>query len=79
MHGIGHLIGHDLRTHRVEIIAWLLLLCAHVPFGYAVAIDALPLAPEVATPTLLLVRLVLAAITIAAILQADAPSDDRSF
>lgn len=79
MHGIGHLIGHDLRTHRLEIVTWLLLLCAHVPFGYAVVTDALPLAPEVATPTLLLVRLALAAIIIASILQADAPSDDRTF
>lgn len=79
MQGIAHLIGHDLRTHRLEIGTWLLLLCAHVPFGYAVATAAMPLAPEVATPALLLVRLVLGAITIASILQADAPTDDRSF
>lgn len=76
---VAHLVGHDLRTHRLEVTVWLLVLAAHVPFGAAIAAGTLPIHPEVATPALALVRLALAAITIGSILQADAPSDDRTF
>lgn len=76
---VAHLVRRDLRTHRVEVTVWLLLLAAHVPFGAAVIAGSLPIHPEVATPMLILVRMGLAAITIASILQADAPSDARTF
>jgi hypothetical protein len=76
---VAHLVRHDLRTHRVEVTVWLLLLGAHVPFGAAAISGSLPIHPEVATPMLILVRLGLAAIIIASILQADATSDARAF
>lgn len=79
MAAVIHLLRHDLRTHRAEIVVWLALVTVQVPLGFALADGLGPVHPEVATPLLLIVRLALAAIITASILQADAPSDDRTF
>lgn len=76
---IAHLVRHDLRTHRIEIVAWLALVAVHVPLGFAIAGGVRPVHSEVATPVLLVVRVALAAMLTASMLQADAPSDDRTF
>lgn len=80
-----HLVMHDLRSHRALLLAWLTVVVAHPLIallsvrgagtsgpGAALTYTAFPL-------VLIASRIVLGAVAIATIVQADSPFDDRSF
>lgn len=73
-----HLVRHDLLTHRRLLVAWLVVVLAQ-PLLTLLAGPAIS-ATGIAVPVFLITsRLLLAAVALGTIVQADSPLDDRTF
>lgn len=78
MSAVLHLVSHDLRAHRTLLLVWTAIVVAH-PLMAAASL-AVPDIQQIFLPIALIAsRLTLGAITIATIVQADSPLDDRTF
>ncbi len=76
---ILHLVRHDLRAHRHLILAWLALVVAQPLVSVLPLWSALASTGPAVSVFLTATRLLLGAVALATIVQADSPLDDRAF